>query len=686
MSPIYGTVGFQAPEVPSRRHVGRQRHLHGRAHAGRAGLRVQGLPEPLRRLAAVARRGADLRRARLAVPAAAEGAPRRSPRTGSRRPRRCALQLLGVLREVTAAAAGGAVTRSTPSTHLRDAQRVVAIGWTGTTCRGSCPTPTIPTASWLATSTADDPAQRRELLPQAPDVVGRRAPSPAATPRSSSAMSPAPRRPREQVLAGRPVGLARRVAAGSGRAAGRRQPRRGRRVQQRCTASCPASWRRSWRWPGRASWPASRRSPPGCTQCARGPTRPTSRRRSSAWPAWPSAAGRTTAALAALDQIPATSRAYGDSRRKRAQLLAAVPDERRTARRPRCRGARARPGDVDPAGTRCAADPDPRRGAATTCVATAPLPAAVIGGVERQRAGAAHAGSSRRTGRRPTRVRRPPNAVAAGRPGQPRSPADRRRDGVGDRLDTARRAAATDRRQATRSAKRAVHELDGRWRSVADGRRCRSATAAARRRRRWPTAARRATPSASDPGGADAGGRVLRSCGGPIARRRVLRVVRAKARSPRDHWTESPAPGSAGCATRASSHTRNEDAMALAATAEPSFAVLVVCDGVTSAPDSDRASLARVRRRRATLLTAAARPTGVVRGAADQLLADACWPRPARRPTPRPSASPTRWATRPSRRRARSSPRCVDDDLITVAWCGDSRAYWLPDDRRGSGN
>jgi serine/threonine-protein kinase PknG len=43
-----------------------------------------------------------------------------------------------------------------------------------------------------------------------------------------------------------------------------------------------------------------------------------------------SAAGRTTAALEALDQIPATSRAYGESRRMRAMLLAAVPDERRT--------------------------------------------------------------------------------------------------------------------------------------------------------------------------------------------------------------------------------------------------------------------------------------------------------------------------------------------------------------------
>ena len=41
-------------------------------------------------------------------------------------------------------------------------------------------------------------------------------------------------------------------------------------------------------------------------------------------------AGRTTDALAALDQIPSTSRAFGESRRRRATILATVPDERRT--------------------------------------------------------------------------------------------------------------------------------------------------------------------------------------------------------------------------------------------------------------------------------------------------------------------------------------------------------------------
>jgi serine/threonine protein phosphatase PrpC len=59
----------------------------------------------------------------------------------------------------------------------------------------------------------------------------------------------------------------------------------------------------------------------------------------------------------------------------------------------------------------------------------------------------------------------------------------------------------------------------------------------------------------------------------------------------------------AGVTDRGLRHTRNEDAMALAATMSPDgpAAVAVVCDGVSSAPRADEASLtacvrAKIRR------------------------------------------------------------------------------------------
>ena len=72
-SPIYGTVGFQAPEVPrDGTSIPSDIYTVGRT-LGRAGLRVPWLHRRVRRPAADARGGAAVRPARLAVPAAAEG-------------------------------------------------------------------------------------------------------------------------------------------------------------------------------------------------------------------------------------------------------------------------------------------------------------------------------------------------------------------------------------------------------------------------------------------------------------------------------------------------------------------------------------------------------------------------------------------------------------------------------------
>ena len=56
--------------------------------------------------------------------------------------------------------------------------------------------------------------------------------------------------------------------------------------------------------------------------------------------------------------------------------------------------------------------------------------------------------------------------------------------------------------------------------------------------------------------------------------------LRASARSPRDHWTEQPAPWIGGVCDKGIVHTANEDAMALAATPDGTLSILVVCDGI----------------------------------------------------------------------------------------------------------
>lgn len=155
-----------------------------------------------------------------------------------------------------------------------------------------------------------------------------------------------------------------------------------------------------------------------------------------------------------------------------------------------------------------------------------------------------------------------------------------------------------------------------------------------------------------------------------------------KAPTARDHWTEAPASWVGGVCDRGIVHARNEDAMALAATDDGSLAVLVVCDGVTSAPDSDRASLAAARAACQNLLSAgltipAGTTAAAVDGWADALIAAAAAAnteavgvaRILGNPPEPPSCTFVAAAV------ARSGDRA----LVSVGWCGDSRAYWVPD-------
>lgn len=166
-------------------------------------------------------------------------------------------------------------------------------------------------------------------------------------------------------------------------------------------------------------------------------------------------------------------------------------------------------------------------------------------------------------------------------------------------------------------------------------------------------------------------------CGESVADDGFCTSCGAKARSPRDHWTESPSDWVGGVCDKGIVHARNEDAMALASTVDAGFAVLVVCDGVTTAPDSDRASLA-ASKAACELLTASPRDAGSFTSRLSSwqpMLTAACT-----------AANAEAVAIARALGDPVEPPSCTfvaavcDADLIVVAWCGDSRAYWLADD------
>ncbi len=173
--------------------------------------------------------------------------------------------------------------------------------------------------------------------------------------------------------------------------------------------------------------------------------------------------------------------------------------------------------------------------------------------------------------------------------------------------------------------------------------------------------------------------KICASCGGKILDDGFCGTCGQKASSPRDHWSEKPAPWVGGVCDKGIVHTANEDAMALAATADGSLAIIVVCDGVTSAPHSARAALA-ASRAACGYLTAVQVPTAPHESVAaaithwtDALQAAATEANTAAVGVAHALGDPA------------EPPSCtfvaavVAGSLITVAWCGDSRAYWLPD-------
>ena len=162
----------------------------------------------------------------------------------------------------------------------------------------------------------------------------------------------------------------------------------------------------------------------------------------------------------------------------------------------------------------------------------------------------------------------------------------------------------------------------------------------------------------------------------------------AKAASRRDHWTEQPRSDLAGVCDKGIAHARNEDGMALAVGGgvdqfSDNRMVIVVCDGVTTAPESDRASLAACIDGANALLSAPPAPPGEAAAVAhwtEQLRVGAVAANAAAVGVAHALGDP---AEPPSCTFVGAVAVPASDQsstLVAVAWCGDSRAYWFSDE------
>nr|WP_329618530.1 PP2C family protein-serine/threonine phosphatase [Streptomyces sp. S465] len=150
----------------------------------------------------------------------------------------------------------------------------------------------------------------------------------------------------------------------------------------------------------------------------------------------------------------------------------------------------------------------------------------------------------------------------------------------------------------------------------------------------------------------------------------------------RDHM-ESELEGLAAATDRGLRHHRNEDAFSVSAAELPDGSpvmVAVVCDGVSSATRPDDASAA------AAHAAGEALRASLLRGAhPQQAMAEAI--AAAAEAVNSLALETDADAVHPEPHRHQNAPACtivsavVTSDILTVGWVGDSRAYWVPDDR-----
>ncbi|WP_432457052.1 protein phosphatase 2C domain-containing protein [Cellulomonas iranensis] len=176
------------------------------------------------------------------------------------------------------------------------------------------------------------------------------------------------------------------------------------------------------------------------------------------------------------------------------------------------------------------------------------------------------------------------------------------------------------------------------------------------------------------PDAADAEPTPCPACGGEIAPDGYCLECGARAPRERDHVERRASEDVGGVSDVGVRRRRNEDALALGTAGD--VAVLVVCDGVASAPDSDRASRAAAQAARDLLVggLGAVEAPAPDAGAWSRLLVAAG----------HAADAAVRAAVDDAASRE-DPPSCTfvaalaGPTLLVAAWLGDSRVYWLPD-------
>ncbi|QKV94940.1 protein serine/threonine phosphatase 2C family protein [Streptomyces sp. NA02950] len=150
----------------------------------------------------------------------------------------------------------------------------------------------------------------------------------------------------------------------------------------------------------------------------------------------------------------------------------------------------------------------------------------------------------------------------------------------------------------------------------------------------------------------------------------------------RDHM-ERELEGVAAASDRGLRHHRNEDAFSVSAAPLPDGSpavVAVVCDGVSSATRPDDASAAAAHAAEASLRAALPRGAHPRQAMSEAIVA-------AAEAVNSLALEPGSAAHEEQQQRHQNAPACtivsavVTPGILTVGWIGDSRAYWVPDDR-----
>ncbi|MDO9456637.1 protein phosphatase 2C domain-containing protein [Nocardioides sp.] len=179
---------------------------------------------------------------------------------------------------------------------------------------------------------------------------------------------------------------------------------------------------------------------------------------------------------------------------------------------------------------------------------------------------------------------------------------------------------------------------------------------------------------------ATSGPRPCFQCGATVGPDGYCESCGTKQPTERDHFREQPVPWVAGVCDRGIRHSRNEDAMALHATAQGGDrAVLVVLDGVSNTDDSHLASLAGAKAARDVLLTPLPAGMGTDESrnsAVKRVFSDSVQAAQAAIVALTPEGS-----TKPPS--ATYVVGVLEGTRLYVANIGDSRAYWLPDGQPG---